>query len=306
MEKTLKFVSPMLATATTILPPGRWVAEEKYDGHRIIVAREEDGDVLIQAWTRTGKAPGTSIQRAMMSVRMSKSFRDLPTCILDGEFVMPSGGYSSNVSDLANSDKLKYVVFDVLNVLGRDVTSQSYSMRRAYLEEIMSKRSVPGVIELAPAQRVSSWREVMDLSEAIWNRGGEGVILKAIDAPYRPGKRTKTFLKVKECRSAVLTIIGFARSEGEIMQYGDYGTAVLRDTTGVVVPVKILDDETRARIAKVHVELGGWRDMRLLSGVRVSMHTSHPWVGRKLHIEYQMRTPDGSYRHPRWDRLDGE
>lgn len=289
------FVSPMLATATTVLPVGKWVAEEKFDGHRLIVARKAEG---VKAWSRNGK------ERAL-TTRLMHALETLPQGVYDGELIVPHG-YSSSVTDLSNSHLLQYVVFDLLKYTGVDMTTGRWSARRAALEGIFDSHEDNAVVRLADFYHVNTWKDVEELVDTIWERGGEGLILKDTEAPYRAGKRTKTFLKVKEQGFEVLTIIGFAPSEGEVMNYGDFGTAVLRNDQGTVVPVKVLDDEVRARLAKDDYGPRIWQEVRLLSGKKLRYHSNHSWVGKLLHIEYQCRTPDGSYRHPRWDRLDGE
>lgn len=299
MAKTTNpnFRSPMLATATTSLPPGTWIAEEKFDGHRLIVFVQADGPCI--AWSRTGN-------HRDLPLRLNNVLDTLPPGIYDGELIVPQG-YSSSVSDHDNRGLLQYVVFDILQLLGVDTTPKPWRERRALLEEMFESQEDQSVVSLSETHEMGSWDDVERLVGQVWERGGEGLILKDINAIYRVGKRTKLFLKVKQCQAATPTIIGFAPSEGEVMNYGNYGTAVLLDDSGVVFPVKVLDDETRARLKKdEREEPGGWKTERLLSGVKVTFHTTHPWVGRRLHIEYQFRTPDGSYRHPRWNYLEGE
>lgn len=299
MAKTTdpNFRSPMLATATTSLPPGKWIAEEKFDGHRLIVSRTA---TTVKAWSRQGN-------ERSLTTKMLHALEMLPVGIYDGELIVPQG-YSSSVSDLSNAGSLVYVVFDLLELLGYETVLKPWKERRELLVEMFSRQEDQSVVTLAKTFEVKSWETVQRLAEAVWTEKGEGLILKDVNAVYRVGKRTKTFLKVKQVQPALLKIIGFAPSEGEVMNYGNYGTAVLQDEQGVVVPVKVLDDKTRAKLLKAEKAEGsqGWRTERLLSGIKVTFHTNHSWVGRKLHIEYQLRTPDGSYRHPRWDRLEGE
>lgn len=315
------FRSPMLATALNFLPPGKWVAEQKYDGHRLIVsvttnAQEEPlvrsgkerERKMVRAWSRAGKERG-------LPVHLVQALSLLPPGIYDGELIVPQG-YSSSVTELTNQMKLQYVLFDMLTVGDKDATSDMWMVRRTRLEEAYrvyspGQNGSPGFggkqhVLLAETVPVRTWEEVQALADEVWLQKGEGLIVKDTAAPYRCGKRTKTFIKVKECQPAVLQIIGFAPSEGEVSGYGDFGTAVLEDRDGLIVPVKVLDDATRARLNKADTGARKWQDVRTVGNIKVHMHTDHPWVGRNLHIEFQSRTPDGSYRHPRWDRLDGE
>lgn len=302
--KMTKFLSPMLATATETLPPGTWIAEEKFDGHRCIVYVGQDRSV--HGWSRNGKI---CLSGKDLPAHLLRAFDSFPVGIYDGELIVPHG-YSSSVSDLSNRGKLQYVMFDVLELDRTPCVGHTWTERRQILNELHIRGFFDEHIMLASVVRVESWPDVQRLVDQIWARGGEGVILKDVKAPYRVGKRTKTFLKVKECHSTAvdghpLEIIGFAPSEGEVNNYGDFGTAVLRDDDGIVVPVKVLDDEVRARLNKADTAHRVWQDVRLPGGKKVTMFTSHPWVGKLLHIEFQARTEE-SYRHPRWDRLVGE
>jgi hypothetical protein len=86
--------------------------------------------------------------------------------------------------------------------------------------------------------------------------------------------------------------MGFTQSRGKIIDRGPYAAVLLRDAAGNETTVKTLND----------VELDRFeQEWPSTAGVE-----HHPAVGRKLRIEYQERTPDGSYRHPRWDRWEDE
>lgn len=294
------FRAPMLATATTSLPKGSWIAEEKYDGHRLIVNVTDTADYL-KAWSRAGNERD-------LPTHLRTQLNMLPPGLYDGELVVPHG-YSSSVSDLSNQKRLEYVLFDILRSGVTEAVDQPWIKRRFLLEKMyaMAGFKQDDHVKLAPVRPISTWKDVEEVSQKVWDAGGEGLILKDTTAPYKIGKRTKTFLKIKECQPAVLTVIGFAPSEGEIMELGDFGTVILKDADGIVVPVKVLDTEERNKLAVAfRSEATRWEEVRLLSGKKVRYFTNHPAVGRKLHIEFQNRTPDGSYRHPRWDRWDSE
>lgn len=175
---------------------------------------------------------------------------------------------------------------------------------------------------LAPAVHLDTEDEMHTYLRAIWARDGEGVILKRRDSRYSPGKRPREdWIKIKALRSAILTVVGFLPSKGTIQNRGPYATVVLRDDQGYETTVKTLND---AELAKFEAE---WKaldphqtraDIEGVSRVEAKSRTHrglfdndpmiaplaalHPAIGRRLRIEYQERTPDGSYRHPRWDR----
>jgi len=77
----------------------------------------------------------------------------------------------------------------------------------------------------------------------------------------------------------VCTLIGYQAGK-----LGPQATTLLRDEDGNVTTVK-------------------WKNMELLSRMNADPQS---FIGRKVRIEYQERTPDGNYRHPRWDRFEDE
>jgi bifunctional non-homologous end joining protein LigD len=278
------FLKPMLASPMPegFRPaPGQWAVEQKYDGHRLLVqiTRLREGTPVIQAWSRNGLTRD-------LPAHLLEAMASLPNGLYDGELIVP-GDRSYGVTDLAKSQNLVYVVFDVLTVLTNDVTGSSYDLRRKYLVAIFNHKAMKGNpnVFLAPSWNVDTLDQIRTACQLVWDQDGEGLIIKRRLAPYVPGKRSKDFIKVKALRSAVLTVVGFQAGKGTIVDRGPYATVVLRDENGVETAVKTLDDAELARF-----ERGGHQTA----------------IGRKLRIEYHEKTPDGKYRHPRWDRWEDE
>lgn len=290
---------PMLAKPFSGFVAGKMVVEEKFDGHRCLV-RVDKGQIT--AWSRTGKDC-----IAKLSVKMLTTLKSFPDCVLDGEICATSGGRSYNVSHLTKALNT-FVVFDILELMGKDITSWKWKDRNYALVTIFDKIPTQNV---KPAQvwAPKDEDELMELVNEIWTRSGEGVIVKRIDSPYHVGKRSDAFMKIKELQSEILEIIGFVASSGEKIDRGPWATTVLRDAQGVVTVVKTLDDETLAKGDRA------WRaaaspepstTMMRCGAKNLHVNVAHPWVGRQLRIEYHQKTEDGSYRHPRWDRFEDE
>lgn len=290
----MSFIAPMLASPMRegFAPkPGETIAEEKFDGIRLIaeVNHEQAEDLLsecyVQTWSRNG------IPHAVPR-HLRDALAQLPTGIYDGELFVP-GKRSYGATRLDHADQLRFVIFDILNLLNVDVTPRPLAARREFLTEIFNRESSQSEwLSLSEARVVNSFDDVINFRDEVWKRDGEGLILKQLSAPYRPAKRDKSWIKIKQLKSAVLTIIGFAESKGEIINRGQYATVILKDEAGCTTTVKTRND---AEIARFEKEAG----ITTIGG-------QHLAIGRKLRIEYQERTPDGSYRHPRWDRFEDE
>jgi len=262
--------SPMLPGFTP--ESGRWVAEEKYDGHRLCVSVAETGGDLfgnscVRAWSRNG------IER-ILPVQVRTAVEALPSGIYDGELLVP-GQRSYGTARLDEASKLVLVLFDVLELIGRCTLDFPYEARRAYLCELFGRpRAQTPHLVLAQAAPVESLDQITFLANNVWLRDGEGLIVKKLSSLYLPNKRSRDWLKVKQLRAAELTVVGYR--EGKM---GPHATLVLRDDDGNETTVK-------------------WLNYAELDALDAEPERA---IGRKLRIEYQERTPDGGYRHPRWD-----
>ncbi len=283
-----RFFSPMLAkTLPEHFEPkhNEWVAEEKLDGHRIVVSVEDRqadlfGGRLIRAWSRYG------IERILPPHLREAIEAQLPSGVYDGELLVP-GERSYGTAVIENSGKLEYVVFDAMYLLDKNLTtdgldflggSPTWDERRAFLVEIFKKTHTP-FLRLNHAQELRDVAHMEQLAKSVWARDGEGLILKRRSSVYQPGKRPKDWLKIKQLRTAVMTVIAF--HEGKM---GPNSVVLVRGSDGYETTVK-------------------WKNLEILAEIDKA---PEKFIGRKLRIEYQERTPDGSYRHPRWDRWEDE
>jgi len=282
------FVSPMLARPKPdnfVMKPGEFCAEEKYDGHRLEVEISDGQQPTlfvqkgVMAWSRYG------IERKLPT-HLLEAFAELPNSLLDGELVVP-GKRSYGVTELGNGPDLQYVIFDAIRIEEDDYTVLEYDTRRHCLECYFGH--LKGPITLAPSWPVDSMIDVCRVRDEVWARDGEGLILKRRTGLYQIGKRSKDLIKIKKKQPALMTVVGWIESKGEKNYRGKYATVLLRGDDGVHTTVKTRND---AEIAKAEAE---------------AQRTGQPpFIGRKLWIEYNERTPDHSYREPRWDRWDSE
>ena len=280
------FIEPMLAAPMPKTPlnltSGDWIAEEKFDGHRLIVCVSYG---KIRAWSRLGK-------ERVLPPHLEAMRDALPDGIYDGELLVP-GKRSYNVTELDEARDLQFVAFDILHrglltVDKPNLIAHSYSARsrilsdaiaesQAYLRQTHSGFPAWRAADIHP---VTSTDQLSKLLSGVWERDGEGLILKRLRAIYEPGKRPKlAWVKMKNLQSAVLELIGFQAGK-----LGPQSTQMLKDAEGNVTTVK-------------------WKNMELLSRFNANPAA---YIGRMVRIEFQERTPDGNYRHPRWDRFENE
>lgn len=191
-------IAPMLATSARTPPPGEgWVFEPKYDGIRLLAITSGRDVALV---TRNGIDRAHSFPevveelRALAGARRGAN-RDF---ILDGELVALRRGKPARFQELQarGQDKdparVRFMAFDLL-LCGRDsLLDDPWTERRERLEEFLHGKRLPAV----------ALGEVLgdDAKKAIARarkEGWEGVIAKREDGCYRPGARSRDWVKLK-------------------------------------------------------------------------------------------------------------
>jgi bifunctional non-homologous end joining protein LigD len=200
----------MLATlvGAPIDRPG-WIAEEKYDGIRLIAYKEGRAVRLITRndVDRTADFPGVAAAIAGLPA---------PTLVLDGEVVIFDDAEVSRFGLLQRRDGARepvYVAFDCLFARGQDLRRRPLAERRVRLE-----REVRPGPALAIARRLpgGGYRAY----EAARRLGLEGIILKDESAPYEEGARSRAWLKVKLRNEEEFVIGGYTAPAGARSHFG--------------------------------------------------------------------------------------
>lgn len=204
------FRPPQLATLVDAVPTGNgWMHEIKFDGYRALIA-VKGNDVRI--YTRTGKdwtekfAPLVAAVAAM----------DLPPALIDGEIVAHDENGNPHFSSLQKilkrghgsqgaGDALAFHAFDLLEENGEDLTGLTNIERKERLAALLKDAEPP----IHVADHVIGAGE--QLFEAMCGAGQEGIIAKAIDAPYAH-RRSRNWVKVKCNLRQEFVIVGFKAS----------------------------------------------------------------------------------------------
>lgn len=205
-------VRPMLAgpagsldAALATLGP-QVVVEYKLDGARIQVHRDAD---TVRIWTRTLREVTDRVPELVEQVR------GLPcrAVVLDGEtLALDDAGRPRPFQDTMSrfgSDQgevLSPFFFDVLHLDGTDLLDAPLEQRLDALDGVLAGPEqaplrMPGVRRPAPAEAAA----VLDAALAA---GHEGVLVKALDAPYAAGRRVRSWQKVKPVHTLDLVVLG--------------------------------------------------------------------------------------------------
>jgi bifunctional non-homologous end joining protein LigD len=199
------FRDPQLATLVDDVPTGNsWIHEYKYDGYRLLLAV---GDGVATAWTRNGKDWSDKFKPLV------KAATRLPAgSLIDGEAVAiddkgrPSFQLLQSTLKERQGANLVFYAFDLLVERGKDIRKLPTTERKERLAALLEGVPTPILF----GDHVVGRGE--ELFREICKQGGEGIISKKADAPYR-GTRTRDWLKIKCIQRQEFVIIGWSESD---------------------------------------------------------------------------------------------
>lgn len=207
-------IAPMLAqTAADVADAltqleGDVAFEWKIDGARVQIHKQDD---VVRAYTRNLNDVADAIPEVIEAVG-SIAARDI---VLDGEVIaldaegkplpfqvtMRRFGRKLDVEALRAQLPLHVYFFDCLRLDGQSLADRPARERFAALE-----RAVPESMRV-PRLVTSSAREAQAFYDDAVSRGHEGVMAKALDAPYEAGSRGASWLKIKHVHTLDLVIL---------------------------------------------------------------------------------------------------
>jgi bifunctional non-homologous end joining protein LigD len=291
----------MLAT-TGPLPVGpSWGYEFKWDGVRAI-AHIRDGTVRLFARS------GAEITVAYPELQGLGAA--VGSGVLDGEIVVldESGRPSfqalaermhvrsaARAATLAATKPVTYMIFDVLQLAGTDLTAQPYQARREKLDELGLAADhwlAPPMFSDGPATKAAA--EEYQL---------EGLMAKRLTSVYRPGTRSPDWVKIKIDLTAEFVVGGWrpgARTLGALfigvptadgLAYrgrvgGGISAASERALLKALQPLVVRDSPFVTEIPKLETKGATWVRPEVVVEVR-----------------YGQETPDGRLRFPRFLRI---
>jgi DNA ligase 1 len=220
-------VAPMLAqTAADVAEalqtlPGELAFEWKMDGARIQVHKGGDE---VRIFTRTLNDVTVALPEIVDAVRgfaaesvvldgeaiaLDKSGRPLPFQITMRRF-----GRRLNVAQMRRELPMRAFFFDCLYLDGRSIADCATTERAAaLLQAVPVGMRIPRLVTGSPAAAQSFY-------EAALAAGHEGVMAKALEAPYQAGNRDARWLKIKRAHTLDLVVLaaewGHGRRTGKL------------------------------------------------------------------------------------------
>lgn len=288
-------IEPMLSKAADTLPSGDGrLYEPKWDGFRAIIFRGAE-DLYIQS--RDLKP----LDRYFPELHETLHVLLPPGCVVDGEIVIatPRGldfdalqlrlhPAASRVQKLSREMPASFVAFDLLAADGTDLRERALAERRHRLEaidaEVRARAESQDTWHLTPITKDHA--VAVDWLARFEGAGLDGVMVKAADSPYLPGKRS--MIKVKHQRTADCVVAGFRwHKNGPGTLVGSLLLG-LYDETGRLQHVGVTSAFTAARRAELAAEL---------EPLRADALREHPWKAWASPDAVTSRMPGG---HSRW------
>jgi len=298
----------MLATpsdAKVLDRSAEWAVEMKWDGVRAVVLVDH-GQVRL-----VGRS-GREVTANYPELADLAGCVDATTAVLDGEIVAltPEGrpdfgllqqriqlSDQRQITRAAGQNPVRLMLFDALEVDGRSLLRRTYDERREVLEEVVDPDG-HALVEVPPAFDG-------DLDAAVaasrqWRL--EGVVAKRRDAQYTPGRRSRSWLKIKHVTTQEAVVVGWRPGQGN--REGKVGSLLLA----------LPQDGELQYIGRVGTgfserEAAQWaRDLGREERKTAPLDVPRPeardarWVTprRVAEVEFAEWTSTGRLRHPRW------
>lgn len=311
---------PMLATAGTLaeVSGAEWRFEGKWDGVRAIV---EVGDGHFRLVSRNGN----DITVAYPELREIAAALAGHTVVLDGEIVVFDRDGKSDFGLLQRRMKLtrpqeinrvagelpvRLLLFDILHLDGVSLLRKTYEDRRRVLEALSPRGDAFSV----PEQMAGPAADALALTkEQHW----EGILAKKADSTYLPGKRVRTWIKIKNTRDQEVVVVGWRPGNGR--RAGGIGALLVALPDSALLDSALPRDRGLRFVGRVGT---GFSDTVLDDLLRtfeplqrktspvtspmpraetVGVHWIRPEVVGE--VTYSEWTPDGHLRHPVWRGL---
>lgn len=273
-----------LSTATR----GKWFAEVKYDGSRLLSYWKEGEVDLI---TRRGKNRTDNLPEIVEELQSLEE-----GIVLDGELTfVDSEGVSQFLPLHTGRERVRekglevrYFVFDILERHGEDLTEVELDKRKKILEQVLPEDTEH--IKVAPYTD-SGYEE---LYQKTLEKGQEGIMLKKTDSWYFPGSRSSVWRKVKSFKERDAVVVGY--TEGEGSRSSTFGALVLSDGEKYIGKVGSgFSQEDLENITSMFERIEQ-RQFR----IEDEFYPVEPFV---VEVKYQEASDDGKLRSPVFLRI---
>jgi len=231
-------VAPMLpqrlkSTTEMVKKMGEVAVEPKFDGLRVQIHFEEGKPA--RAFTRNLnnisemfpelldigkylKAKSVILDSEAIGVdEKTKKFADFQTTM--------NRRRKHNIAESARNTPLRFQIFDIMFLDGKNMMQKEYLERRRVLEKVIKKNKIFSVDE---SIATDDPKVIKDIHEKYLKMGLEGVMVKKTTSKYVPGRTGWRWVKMKEVEEARgkladtvdAVVMGYTRGKGKRVSFG--------------------------------------------------------------------------------------
>ena len=311
---------PMLASLPASDPPlsdPSLLYEPKYDGIRAIVLVEPARPAArVRFWSRLGNEKTQQFPEIVEALGVwGRALRG--PVVLDGEIVAlddkgrPAGfqrlqsrihvsvpGHRPSKTAPQSAERpTALIVFDLLRDGDRDLRALPLVERRALLERLFAKHKLPSSTIRLSEQVAADGRALYQRAQS---EGWEGLLVKHARSPYRDGRRSPEWRKMKLQKQDEFVVGGWTEPKGARSYFGSLILGRYDDTGRLVHVGDVGTGFTGTELIRV------WKLLEALRSPTSPFHQQPKtlgrphWVKPKLvaQVRYTEVTDDGRLRHP--------
>jgi bifunctional non-homologous end joining protein LigD len=280
-----------------------WLFELKYDGYRLLLAKENDEAVVLTRNAKDGSGTFPEIARAVAALPFEH-------IVLDGEVVVQDEDGKPNFQRLQQRGRYLRAIdgkvaaaehpatffdFDLLAFGDFDLRSLPLRDRKKLLQRVLPKAGI-----LRFAEHIETRGE--DFFRAAEQMGLEGIVAKKASSKYRGGRSTEWY-KLRIDHSDDFVIVGYTAPRGSRAAFGALHLAIHRGgqltyagSVGTGFNEKQLT--TIKAMLDPHVQ-------KAPAFVGLPIGKGHTWVTPKYvcQVRFKEVTADFLLRHPVFERL---
>jgi len=291
------------------------VYEPKYDGIRAIAEIEPAGpstalrEGRVRLWSRLGNEKTNQFPEiAGALAKWAKRLKD--PVVLDGEIVAldakgePTGFqklqgriHLSQVDERsAGAGRVAFIAFDILRDGRTDLRDRPLTERRKALERRFAKPGSP-ILRISRSVR----GDARALHKEALERGWEGLIAKQADSPYKSGKRTPDWRKIKIVHEQEFVIGGWTEPRQTRTYFGALLLGVYREGASCLTYIGHTGTGFNEKeLARLMTLLQPRETKESPFCERIKTNERAHWVRPELvaQIKFTEWTADGKLRHP--------
>ncbi len=203
-------LSPMLATLVDKpFDSPDWIYEVKWDGYRALAFINKGKVELKSRNNKSFDEKFYPVYDALTKLKMN--------AVLDGEVIVINDQGLSDFGRLQNwrseaDGELKFYVFDILWLDGLSLVHLPLTERRRILQDLLPEHDM---IKLSQAFD-STGTEFFKVAQQMKL---EGIMAKKADSDYKPGLRSREWLKIKVNQRQEVVIGGYTQNEGSVKTF---------------------------------------------------------------------------------------